>query len=310
MRLISVVQHTSAEYLGLIEDHLEGRGIRFKYYRPFTEGGKLPERDSVREGLILLGGGPWGGAGGRDVPTLGQEVKLAHAALMFETPVIGIGLGAQILAIAAGGRSEPTTLEFAVTTARRVDAEALNGYLPEEYPLAVYMRDWPVPPSYARVLARDPADRAVLWQIGERAFGFAGHPGLKVAMVEDLIMEFDESPADAGPVLDRLRLSQRAMEDALVPIMTGLVQRAGWMQDAPLAGFQPLSDFTGAGASGGGSVRHSRKIRAVQRAQIERSRRAKTPAMAWPRLWKRFSSPMSRMYPPRRSMLSTGWRRE
>ena len=233
MRLISVVQHTSAEYLGLIKNHLKNRGIRFKYYRPFTEGGKLPERDSVREGLILLGGGPWGGAGGRDVPTLGQEVKLAHAALMFETPVIGIGLGAQILAIAAGGRSEPTTLEFAVTTARRVDAEALNGYLPEEYPLAVYMRDWPVPPSYARVLARDPADRAVLWQIGERAFGFAGHPGLKVAMVEDLIMEFDESPADAGPVLDRLRLSQRAMEDALVPIMTGLVQRAGWMQDPP-----------------------------------------------------------------------------
>ena len=69
MKLVHVVQHTSAEFLGMIEDHLEGRGIRFKYYRPFTEGASLPARDLVQDGLILLGGGPWGSAGGRDLPT-------------------------------------------------------------------------------------------------------------------------------------------------------------------------------------------------------------------------------------------------
>jgi GMP synthase-like glutamine amidotransferase len=230
MRVISVVQHTSAEYLGLIEDHLEGRGIRFKYFRPFTEGGGLPDRDTIRDGLVLLGGGVWGSAGTRDLPTLKQEVRLAHAALMFESPVIGIGLGAQILAIAAGGRSEATELTFEVTAARRLQASALNGYLPEHYPLAVYMRDRPVPPAYASVLAEDSDGRPALWQIGERAFGFAGHPGLKLAMVEDLIMEFTEAPADPGPGLAKLRSAQRALEDALVPIMTGIVQLAQWMQ--------------------------------------------------------------------------------
>jgi GMP synthase-like glutamine amidotransferase len=230
MKTICVVQHTSAEYLGLIEDHLEGRGIRFRYYRPFTEGGRLPDRDSIREGLVLLGGGVWGAAGTRDVPTLAEEVRLAHAALMFGSPVIGIGLGAQILAIAAGGRAAPSPLAFQVTTARRADETALNGYLPAQYPLAIYMRDWPEPPAYARVLAADTADRPALWQIGDRALGFAGHPGLKVAMVEDLIMEFDESPRDPAPALAQLRAAQRAMEDALVPVMTGLVQLAGWMQ--------------------------------------------------------------------------------
>jgi hypothetical protein len=106
----------------------------------------------------------------------------------------------------------------------------LNGYLPEHYPLAIYMRDWPVPPAYASVLAEDSDGRPALWQIGECAFGFAGHPGLKVAMVEDLIMEFTEAPADPGPGLAKLRLAQRALEDALVPIMTGIVQLAQWMQ--------------------------------------------------------------------------------
>jgi hypothetical protein len=79
------------------------------------------------------------------------------------------------------------------------------------------------------VLARDESMRPALWQIGKRALGFAGHPGFKVAMVEDLIMEFEESPVDAGDQLEKLRKAQRALEDALVPIMTGLVQLSGWM---------------------------------------------------------------------------------
>jgi hypothetical protein len=69
-----------------------------------------------------------------------------------------------------------------------------------------------------------------LWQIGDCAFGFAAHPGFKAAMVEDLIMEFAEAPADPGRELAKLRAASRAMEDALVPIMTGIVQLAGWMQ--------------------------------------------------------------------------------
>ena len=236
MKLVSVVQHTSAEYLGLIEDHLEGRGIRFQYFRPFTAGGKLPDPDTIRDGLVLLSGGVWGTAGARDVPTLKQEIRLAHAALMFGSPVIGIGLGAQILAIAAGGRSAATRLAFEVTTARRVDATALNGYLPAVYPLAIYMRDWPVPPAYAKVLAEDPLGRPALWQIGDAAFGFAGHPGFKVAMVEDLIMEFDEAPGDTGAEMAKLRTAQRALEDALIPIMTGVVQLTKWMQSPEPAG--------------------------------------------------------------------------
>jgi len=230
MPRLCVIQHTSAEYLGLIEDHLEGRGIRFRYFRPFTTGGSLPKSDAVGDGLILLSGGPWGTAGVRDLPTLEQEVSLTRACLKRECPVIGIGLGAQILALAAGGRSEPAALKFEVTTAYRTLDTGLNGYLPEEYPLALYMRDWPVPPEDARVLAKDGAGRPVLWQAGRAAIGFAGHPGLKVAMVEDLIMEFDESPDNAGPELDKLRAVQHALEDSLVPIMTGLVQLTAWME--------------------------------------------------------------------------------
>ena len=87
MKTIHVVQHTSAEYLGLVEDHLEGRGIRFRYSRPFAAKGSLPQAETVGAGLVLLGGGPWGSAGERRVPTLAAEVDLARSCLERDVPV-------------------------------------------------------------------------------------------------------------------------------------------------------------------------------------------------------------------------------
>lgn len=230
MKVLAVVQHTSAEYLGNIEDHLEGRRIRFRYSRPFTSGGRVPKPGALLDGLVLLGGGPWGSAGVRDVPTLDQELELTRAALAKGLPVLGIGLGAQVLAIAAGGGSSPADLEFEVGEATRTRPDALAGFLPERYPLVTYGRDRPVLPHGADVLARDAAGRPALFQVGARALGFTGHPGTKPAIIEDLIMEFEEAPADPGPTLEQLRRVRVALEDALVPIMTGVVRILGLME--------------------------------------------------------------------------------
>jgi len=235
MNVVAVVQHTAGEYLGLMEDHFEGRRIRFQYFRPFTGGRKLPAPDLPADALLLLGGGPWGTAGGRDLPTLAEEVELTRRRLAEGTPVIGIGLGAQILAIAAGGASGPADFRFTIRTARRVDAAALNGFLPETFTQVVYMRDRPVLPPDARLLAVDEAGDPAVFRIGEHAYGFCGHPGIKVGMVEDLVMEFEEVPADAAERLTQLRGLQGKIEDELVPVMTGLVQCTALMRD-PKAG--------------------------------------------------------------------------
>jgi GMP synthase-like glutamine amidotransferase len=229
MKHVTVIQHTQSEWLGHIEDHLEGRGIRFGYVRPFA-GTPLPDATVLGDGLILVGGGPWGTAGPDHLlPTLQAEVRLTRACLMLGRPVLALGLGAQILSIAAEGGAEPAPLVLEVGEARRVRDDALNGFLPDRFPNIVYTRDRPLPPDYAVTLARDGADRPALFQIGPNAFGFTGHPGVKRAMIEDLIMEFDEAPGDVATGLDRLGGIGRDVEDALVPIMTGLVQLTDWM---------------------------------------------------------------------------------
>ena len=147
-------------------------------------------------------------------------------------------MGAQIVARAAGGGSQDAPLEFRVTRARRTRDGALGGYLPGDYPLAIYGRDRELLPPGAVILSEDEQGRPALWQLGERTFGFSGHPGLKVAMVEDLIMEFEETPEELDAGLARLRAAQRSLEDALVPIMTGLVRACGWMD--PATGLQSI----------------------------------------------------------------------
>lgn len=230
MNLLNVIQHTSADYLGLMEDHLEGRRIRFRYFRPFTEQGKVPDAGDVCDGLVLLGGGPWGSAGGRDVPTLQQEITLTRGMLDQGKPVIGIGLGAQILAIAAGGSAKSSNLTFEVGHARRLVEDALCGFMPERFPHIVYMRDRPVLPAQALVLAEDEQNHPAVFQVGRNALGFCGHPGFKSAMAEDLIMEFEEGPDEPAPRLGRLQVMVREIEDSLVPIMTGIIKVTGLMQ--------------------------------------------------------------------------------
>jgi len=230
MNVLNVIQHTSADYLGLMEDHLEGRRIRFNYFRPFTEKGRLPGPAESADGLVLLGGGPWGSSGGRDVPGLQSEIEVTQGYLQQGYPVIGIGLGAQILAIAAGGGSTAAPLEFTAAYARRVKDDALNGFLPERFPLVSYMRDRPVLPANASILAIDELERPCVFQIGRNALGFCGHPGFKSAMAEDLIMEFVEGPENPAPVLEKMRTMSAEIEDALVKIMTGIIQITGLMQ--------------------------------------------------------------------------------
>ena len=231
MKYVSVVQHTQSEWLGLMEDHLEGRRIRFGYSRPFTSGGSLPEAGVMGDGLIMLGGGPWGSVSEPLLPTLEAEISLARTCLMLETPVIGLGLGAHVLSLAGEGTPEPAPFTFALGHATRVKDDALNGFLPERFPLVTYGRDRMGPLDYADVLAVDEEGHPALFQIGKNAFGFSGHPGVKLAMIEDLIMEFDEAPDECGAKLDQMRALKTEIEDALVPLMTGLIQATGWMSE-------------------------------------------------------------------------------
>lgn len=224
MKTLCVLQHVEAEYLGLIEDHLEGRNIRFHYCRPFAPGDRMPATAEGFGGLVVLGAGPLGIVSGHLIPSLAAELRLAGDFLARGLPVIGMGLGACILSTAAGGGADDAPLRLCVQTAQRTVPQALSGYLPHRFPVAIYMRDRPVLPADAQVLATVPNGEPALFQIHDNCLGFLGHPGIKSAMVEDLIMEFDEAPEGTPEMLAALREAQADVAAALGEIMVGVVQ--------------------------------------------------------------------------------------
>ena len=229
MKTLCILQHVEAEFLGLMEDHFEGRNIRFNYRRPFTPGGKVPASAEGYDGLVVLGGGPLGVVSGALLPSLAPELRLTKDFLARGLPVVGIGIGATILSVASGGGAEDAPLRFLVETARRVSPGALGGHLPEAFPMAVYMRDRPIPSPDAEILAVDETGGPLLFRVGENSLGFAGHPGAKSAMIEDLIMEFDEAPEGTAETLEKLRAAQGEIVAALAEIMVGLVEVTRWM---------------------------------------------------------------------------------
>jgi GMP synthase-like glutamine amidotransferase len=175
------------------------------------------------DGLVLLGAGPKGIVSGDLIPSLGAELRLTRDFLDRGLPVIGIGIGACILSTAAGGGAEEAPLRFTLDDARRIVPDALNGHLPQTFPVAVYMRDRPVLPSDAKVLAVGDGDEPLVFQLRNNCFGFVGHPGIKSAMIEDLIMEFEEVPEGTAETLAALRAAQGEIAAALGAIMVGVV---------------------------------------------------------------------------------------
>jgi GMP synthase-like glutamine amidotransferase len=229
MKTICVIQHTEAEYLGLMEDHFEGRNIRFLYQRPFAAGGKIPADTEGFDGLILLGGGPYGIVSGHLLPSLAPELRLTKGFLDAELPVVGIELGALILAVSAGGGADEAPLRFDVTTARETRSGILGGHMPEQFPLACYLRDRPVLPGDTDILATSPDGDPLVFSLRGNCLGFMGHPGMKRGMAEDLIMEFAETPDHTVEALEALGEVQGEVAAALTELMVGTIAHTGWM---------------------------------------------------------------------------------
>lgn len=227
MQTLCVVQHTEAEYLGLLEDHFDGRNIRYAYKRPFTHGGMLPPGPEGFGGLVLLGGGPYGLVSGHILPSIGHELRLTRAFLEAGLPVIGIELGAVILSVAAGGGAEEAPLRFEVTTARATRPGLLDGTLPDTMPVAAYLRDAPVLPPGAEVFAVAENGAPAIFGVGANSIGFLGHPGAKRGMMEDLIMEFAETPDEVSASLQLLGEAQSEIAETLSSLVVGLTRRAG-----------------------------------------------------------------------------------
>jgi hypothetical protein len=101
--------------------------------------------------------------------------------------------------------------------------------MPATFPLALYLRDRPVLPTDAEILAADEAGEPLVFSVRGNCLGFVGHPGMKRGMAEDLIMEFAETPENTVESLEALGAVQGEVADVLSDLMVGISLHTGLM---------------------------------------------------------------------------------
>jgi GMP synthase (glutamine-hydrolysing) len=105
MAKVLVFQHVPAEPLGTLDPMLRNRGHRIRYYNFHRHPDAVP--DLRRYNALIILGGPQMPDEGDKYPHLNVEMRCIEQALKLSMPVLGICLGAQLLAYTLGGGVRP-----------------------------------------------------------------------------------------------------------------------------------------------------------------------------------------------------------
>ena len=186
MPRLLVFQHVAAEPLGTLDPLIRARGHRIRFVNFDREPDAQPDVDRYR-GLVVLGG-PMNVEDQAARPHLRTELRAIERMLAQGKPVLGICLGAQLLAHALGARVErnPTPeigwYPLHLTDAGRSDP--VLSHLGEGTPIFQWHgRRFDIPPG-ASHLAESDACAQQAFRHGDNAYGFQFHLEMDQALVE------------------------------------------------------------------------------------------------------------------------------
>jgi GMP synthase (glutamine-hydrolysing) len=200
-----VVQHTAHEGLGLLLEWLPAAGLDVHPIHPYL-GHRVPP--SVEGDALIVLGGPMGANDDGEAPWLPATRALLATAVDDGVPTLGICLGAQLLAVAAGGEVQPGTagpeLGFGSVEVAVSDQLLDAGSLPVvqwHYDTVTRL------PDGAELLASSDRYRVQAFRVGEVAWGLQFHVEATVEMVSEW--------ARADGISDEVADAVRAADDAL-----------------------------------------------------------------------------------------------
>jgi GMP synthase (glutamine-hydrolysing) len=186
MRKLLVFQHVASEPLGHLDPQLRESGFRIRYVNFGRD--RHAEPDIRRyDGLVVLGG-PMNVDQADRHPHLTTEMELIRAAVEAERPVLGICLGAQLLAAAMGGEVRPNPVPeigwYRLHTRPEAGTDRLMRHF-EHTPQSVFQ--WHAytfaPPPGAVPLAWTRSCRNQAYRLGDHAWGLQFHLEADAALI-------------------------------------------------------------------------------------------------------------------------------
>lgn len=207
MSEVLLIQHQGGEGPGTIEEELLGAGHRVRRVR-IDQGEKVPSDLSRVGGLVMLGGSMGLGDRGK-MSHLQDEMARLKEFLAAEKPILGICLGAQLLAAAAGAEVRAGQKEmgwFAVNKLPEACKDPVCRRLPENFPALLWHEDdFPLPKGAVHLLKTEKCGCAG-FRIGKKAYGLVPHLEMTAARVDEMVAgsrkELVAAGVEAGQILE------------------------------------------------------------------------------------------------------------
>jgi GMP synthase (glutamine-hydrolysing) len=191
---IWVLQHHPVENLGRIADSLEEAALAWQYVRVF-DGAPIPPDMKGAGGLIVMGG-PESVYQLDRYPYLRDEMRLMESALRENKPILGVCLGAQLLAAVLGAtvrRGDNREIGwFRVHLADAANEDRLMRGLPTEFVAAHWHSDVFDLPDGAVALASSERTAIQAFRHGDKAYGLLFHAEITEERLGKLVSEFGE----------------------------------------------------------------------------------------------------------------------
>lgn len=150
MQKILVIQHVPFEGLGKLDHWFQMRAITPEIYRFFEE---KPLPDLKQYSALIILGGPMGTYDLKLHPWLEKEFAFIESALEESLPILGICLGAQILAQLLGGsvnkQSQKEIGWYPISLTEKAKKHPLFSKWPEEFVTFHWHQDTFIPPKEA-----------------------------------------------------------------------------------------------------------------------------------------------------------------
>jgi len=208
-----VVTHSAEETPGTLDDWLPAAGLELDVVAPW-DGDTLPERVTEHAALVVMGG-PQQAYDDRSAPWLRATKDLLRAAVADDVPVLGICLGAQLLAEATGGRVElgADGIEAGARLVAKRDA-AWDDPLFRDVPFTPTVFQWhedaivSLPPG-ALLLAGSSKYPHQAFRVGARAYGLQFHIEPRAETLRHWAADYSKRVVEAG--LDADALAERAV---------------------------------------------------------------------------------------------------
>jgi GMP synthase (glutamine-hydrolysing) len=211
--VVAVLHHLQRHFLGHAGPALEAAGVTLDERR-LRAGDPLPELGEV-DGILVLGGEQSALDAGED-PLLRAESELLRDATQRGVPVLGVCLGAQLLARSLGGTVRRLPRRHVAWTALEplpgaagAGGDPLFGALPRGAAGVHWNEDGFDLPDGVTELLRSPAGSGEAFRAGERAWGVQFHPEIDEPALEGWYEDWYPALAQAGVTEEAARAADR-----------------------------------------------------------------------------------------------------